>query len=67
MQTLHGAPRAHQTTHSQDAKKDNSSSKNRTTSGLQWKGKSAITTRQLQVEAQRKIASVASVAMDKRK
>lgn len=28
MQTLHGAPRVHQTKHSQDAKKDSSSSKN---------------------------------------
>lgn len=66
MQTLYRAPRVHQAIHSHDAKKDSNSSKNQTTPGLQWKGMPAVTTRQLQVEAKHRMASVATAGKKKK-
>ncbi|KAG6424325.1 hypothetical protein SASPL_114740 [Salvia splendens] len=51
---------------SEDANKDVPDSKNQTTSGLKWKGKTSMTTRQLQVEAQRKITTFTTQAKERK-
>lgn len=51
---------------SEDANKDVRGSKNQTTSGLKWKGNTSMTTRQLQVEAQRKITTFTTQAKERK-
>ncbi|KAH6795249.1 hypothetical protein C2S52_005726 [Perilla frutescens var. hirtella] len=61
MKSLYTEPRIMEE-HSQYGKKDVPRRENPTSSGLKWKGKAAMTTAQLQVEAQRKIISVTAQA-----
>lgn len=51
---------------SEDANKDVRGRKNQATSGLKWKGNTSMTTRQLQVEAQRKITTFTTQAKERK-
>lgn len=65
MKSLYREPRTMEE-NSQDANKDVSRRENQETSGLKWKGKNAVTTRQLQIESQRRITSVTAQAKGKK-